>query len=252
MNPYWINQQPDTDEFLHSDRVKRNFILLVLGHIVLWVLSLFGIIYLYSNAQTTAPIEAFTSTGEMNHGQLIPINSAAAQEKQEAFLDLHLRNVFSHLFMRTEKGFIPQLRDYTDGLLLATIDANFNFSGAKKGGYSQTMQIQEFEKIQVSRDNSRRVYRIHGVLSSHSLEGSSDLPMYLIAAVDRRPSTPQNPLGWVVSIIIEVDSKEYYNKERQSLIDEVTKARDTLDKSGNKAGAKTPEKAPATTPPPTQ
>lgn len=229
MNPYWINQAPDTDEFLHSDRVRQNFILLAAGHIVLWILSFCGIVYLYSNAQTTAPIEAFSYSGEINHGKLVSSSTPEAAQKREAFLQQHFKNIFSHLFMRTEKGMIPELKYYTDEVLLAIVDANFNFSDKKKGGYSQTLQIspeeKDFEKIGEANNGNRRIYRIHGTMASHSLEGSANFPVYFIAAIDRRKPTEQNPMGWVVSVIISVDAKEFYNRERKALIDEVTKPR---------------------------
>jgi hypothetical protein len=237
MNPYWINPAPDTDEWLHSDKVKQNFFLLVAGHAVLWIVSLCGIVFLYTNAQKTAPIEAFTSSGEPAFGIPVPTGTPQAAEKQEEFLESHLKNIFSYLFTRTEKGTIPELQNYVDGTLLAILNYKFNFVKKPKGTFSQTFYIQEFENIQGSANSGRRVYRIHGLISSHDLEGSSNTPVYLIAAVDRLAPTQVNPLGWYVTAVINVDPGEYYNKERQALIDEVTKPQPDVAANKAKAGA---------------
>jgi len=243
MNPYWINPAPDTDEWLHSDRVKKNFFLLVAGHVALWIVSFIGVIFLFINAQQTAPIEAFTASGEPAWGMPISVSTPQAGAKQEEFLNLHLKNVISYLFMRTEKGSLPQLNDYTDNGLMALVDANFGFTKKVKAGYSQSFYIlpgaQDFEIL--AANASRRIYRVHGILSSHSLDGSANTPVFLIVAIDHRPATTQNPLGWVISVVISVDSNEFYNKERQDLVTEVTKshAEDTAKKSPD---SQTPKK----------
>ncbi len=225
MNPYWINPSPDTQEFIHSEGIKRNFYLFAVGHILLWLVSLVGIVTLYLNARKAPSVDAFTARGEPAWGTPIPLESPQALAKREEFLEQHLKNVFSHLLIRTEKGILPELQYYTDRTLMGIIERDFNFSRQKKGGYSQTFYIQEMEKIMGEPGARRRVYRIKGILSTHSLEGASDIPIYLLSAVDLRPSVPENPLGWVVSVVLSVDSKQYYNKERQALIDEVTRAK---------------------------
>lgn len=224
MNPYWINPQPDNDEFLRSDAVKGQFFMLVVGHVILWFIALAGMVFIYMNAQKAPQIDAFTAGGEPAWGKPMAVGTADTLKQREEFLDLHLRSVFTHLFMRTEKGSLPALANYADPTLLAIIERDFNFAKTKKGGYSQAFFIQEFEKMLGDGEARRRVYRIHGILSSHSLDGSSNTPIYLLAAIDRRAPTQANPLGWVVSVILSVDSKDYYSKERQALIAEVTKA----------------------------
>ena len=227
MNPYWINPSADTDEFLHSDRIKRQFFLLVAGHILLWIGSFAGLVFIYFNAQSAPQIEAFTAGGEPAFGQPQPVGMKDTVDQQEKFLDLHLRSVFAHLFMRTEKGALPALADYVSADVLAIIDRDFNFAKTKKGGYSQAFFIQDFEKLLGDIGARRRVYRIRGILSAHSMEGSSNTPVYLLARIDRQAATRANPLGWNVTAVLAVDSKSYYNKERQALIEEVTRVRET-------------------------
>ena len=230
MNPYWINPKPDTDEFLHSDASKKHFGWLVIGHVVLWFLSLAGIVFIYIYAQSAPQIQAFTANGEPAWGRPTPVGTAETITQQEEFLNLHLKEVFKYLFTRTEKGTLPALQYYTEPSLLAIIDTQFNFTKTKKGGYSQAFYIQDFEKMLGDANSRRRVYRIRGILSSHSLDGSSNTPIYLLAATDKIASSRENPLGWIVSVVLPVDSKDYYQKERNELIDEVTKPRtnDTL------------------------
>lgn len=225
MNPYWINPKPDMDEFMPSDDAKRQFSWLVIGHVVLWLLALSGIVFIYLYAQSAPQIQAFTANGEPAWGRPTPIGSAETVAQQDEFLNLHLKEVFKYLFTRTEKGTLPALQYYADPSLLAIIEKEFNFTKTKKGGASQAFHVQDFEKMLGDANARRRVYRIRGILSSHSLEGASNTPIYLLAAVDKLEPTRDNPLGWVVTVVLTVSKEDYYQKERQALIDEVTKPR---------------------------
>jgi|GEM_PF-2287151 hypothetical protein len=215
------------DEWFHSDKVKRNFILLVVGHIVIWILTLVGIVCLYGKAQQTARVEAYTATGEPAFGTPVNDDTPQAAQKKEEFLTQHLRHVISYLFTRTEKGVIPELRSYTDDYCLARIDYDFARARKSKKGYSQTFYIQDFENIMGGANSSRRVYRVHGLLNVNDMNGVSNTPVYLLVAVDKREPTNENAMGWFVTTVITLDPKDYYNKERQALIEEATKPQET-------------------------
>lgn len=220
MNPYWINPSPDTAEWLESDRLKRSFYLLVAGHLVLWIFALVGMVFLYIQAQKMSPIEAYTSTGEPAWGQPMAMGSADTVEQREAFLTAHLRSLTEHLFMRTEKGVIPELAYYTDPTLLGILNRDFSFVGKEKGGYSQTFAVDKFELI--FQRPTRRVYRVKGLLSSHSLDKSSNTPVYLLIAMDKRSSTPANSTGWVAWVVKTISEKEFYAPETAKLVEEAT------------------------------
>jgi hypothetical protein len=220
MNPYWINPAPDTAEWLDSQRLKREFYFLSALHIVLWIAALAGIACTYTQVQKTSPIEAYTSEGEPAWGKPLPLGNADTLEQQETFTQKHLQQVVEYLFMRTEKGGIPELSEYADHTLLAIFAGNFSFAAHEKGGYFQSFKIEQFNPI--FRNNQRRIYRVKGMLSSHSLEKSSNTPLYLVVAFDKRTPTAYNPSGWVAWVVKAIDDKEFYASETANLIKEAT------------------------------
>jgi hypothetical protein len=208
-------------EWLESERLKREFYVLLAIHIVLWCLAVTGIVFLYSQAQKMSPVEAYTASGTPAWGTPMPLGTADTIQKRNEFVGKHLKSVVECLFMRTEKGYVPELKYYTDPGLLVIMNRGFSFAGAQKGGYSQTLQINDFEEI--LHRPTRRVYRLHGILSSHSLEASANTPIYLLVAMDQRQGNEYNPTGWVVWAIKAISEKQFYAKETAELVDEVTK-----------------------------
>jgi hypothetical protein len=134
------------------------------------------------------------------------------------------------------------LKAYTDPRLLKIFDDNFNFVKNKKGGWSQTMVIDEFKGL-VARPN-RIAYRVKGTIYANSLDGYSATPVYMLALFDKRAGNDDNPTGWVVDVIVSVSPQDYYEAERNNLVEEVTKSSGEILKKDEKKSVKESQPSP--------
>lgn len=227
MNPYWINEPADQNEWLESERIKKNFYALVGSHILLWALALVGMVAMLVQAQKAPPILAFTAKGEAASGTPISLDSPKAGKMMEEFLDHHIQDVTEHMFMRTEKGSLPALSNFVNADALAKFERAFSFTNSSTSGYIQTLSFEEFTPIRSG--SRRRIYQGKGVLSNHSLKGSANTPLYLVVVADKKAPSYENPHGWLVSIVISVTADDYTTAERNALIEKATKAHRELE-----------------------
>lgn len=207
---YW-GPTPESDEHVFgSDELRSRFYLLGGLNLACLLALVIGVSVLGQRG-FTPPVFIGQSHGLFFSGKNDRVNSIDWEaDMRQQFID-----TAEVLFLRTEKGALPDLKNFVEQSVLDQVEKGYrNGSEKLKPGFAQTFTVLEARNAP---SPGKPIIRQHmtGVLSSRGLDGSQSSTIYLQCDFAPRGSNPDNVTGWKLTSITRIREDEYFSEERE-------------------------------------
>lgn len=207
---YWAPREDPDDHVFGSDEMRSKFYVMGGLNVACLIALLIGVGVLTNRGFTPPPFIG-QSHGLFFVGEGAPISTI----DWDADMQQQFNDTIEVLFLRTEKGALPDLANFVEASVLDQIEDGYTSGQVSTGpGFAQTFTLLESRNAP---SPGRPVLRRHmtGILSSRSIDGSQNSTIYLQCDFAPREASADNPTGWKLSAITRLREDEFFSEERE-------------------------------------
>lgn len=205
---FWSNETESDEHVFGSDELRFRFLVVASINAVCLLAVIIGTCLMVVRGMTPPTILGY-SHGLFFVSSPAPISSI----NWDTDLQQQFEDTVEVLFLRTEKGALPEINDFVVDGIMEQIDRTYrSVDQAKQSGFAQTLKIIEARVAPTSTPMTRRLH-VMGILSSRAIEGSQSSTIYLQCDFTPGKDTDVNPTGWRLSGIEAIRDDQFFTEE---------------------------------------